>query len=72
MESEMTGNRFVEFNKESGELVLNLPSDSFEIRRIILERLGEYIVRGSIDERALDEIEKLVTLALLEHSIKVD
>jgi hypothetical protein len=72
MESEMNKSRFVEFDRESGELVLNLPSDSIEMRRIVLEHLDKYIARGRISESILDEIEHLVTKTLLEDSIKVD
>lgn len=69
---EMNKSRFVEFDKESGELVLNLPLDSIEMRKIVLEHLDKYIARGRISESALDEIEHLVTRTLLEDSIKVD
>jgi len=69
---EMNKSRFVEFDKESGQLVLNLPSDSVEMRKIIFDRLDKYIARGRIDESTLDEIEHLVTQTLLEDSIKVD
>ena len=69
---EMNRSRFVEFDRESGELVLNLPSDSVEMRRIVFEHLDKYIARGRISESALDEIEHLVTRTLLEDSIKVD
>ena|GEM_PF-2660532 len=68
----MSRSRFVEFDKESGELVLNLPSDSIEMRRIVFEHLDKYIARGRISESVLDEIEHLVTRTLLENSIKVD
>ena len=69
---EMNKSRFIEFDKESGELVLNLPLDSIEMRRIVFAHLDKYIARGRISESALDEIEHLVTRTLLEDSIKVD
>lgn len=72
LDSRMRENRFVEFDKESGQLTLNLPADSAEMRRIILERLDKCIARGTVDEETLDEIEKLVTQTLLENSIRVD
>ncbi len=68
----MRGSRFVEFDRESGQLILNLPTDCTEMRRIILERLDTYIAQGTVDEATLDEIERLVTQTLLEDSIKVD
>lgn len=68
----MFKNRFVEFDKSSGQLVLNLPADSVEMRRMIMERLDGYIANGTIDDKVLDEIEIVVTQTLLEDSIKVD
>lgn len=69
---DMFKNRFVEFDKSSGQLVLNLPADSVKMRRIIMERLDSYIANGTIDDKTLDEIETVVTQTLLEDSIKVD
>jgi hypothetical protein len=68
----MKESRFVEFDRETGQLVLNLPTSSAEIKRVVLERLDSYIARGTIDESTLDELERLVTQTLLEDSIKVD
>ena len=65
---EMNKGRFVEFDRESGELVLNHD----RLAQQPPEHLDKYIARGRISESALDEIEHLVTRTLLEDSIKVD
>jgi len=68
----MKQTRFVEFDKISGQLVVNLPSDSEELRATVMERIHDFLHSYHVNEKTLDDLETMVTHTLLENSIKVD
>ncbi|MBU1317990.1 MAG: hypothetical protein KKG33_01685 [candidate division Zixibacteria bacterium] len=68
----MEEQRFIEFDKVSGELVINLPADSNELRQIVMSRLQEHLNRKDASDVTLEELERVVAHVLLENSIKVD
>jgi hypothetical protein len=64
--------KFIEFDKASGELVISLPSSSDELRQIVMNRLQEHLNKRDGDDVTLEELERVITQTLLENSIRVD
>jgi hypothetical protein len=71
-EAVMSQVRFVEYDKTSGELIVNLPAGSSGLRRTIMRRINGFIQADRINRATLEDIERVVTHALLENSISVD
>jgi hypothetical protein len=71
-EVEMGEIRFVEYDRMSGELIVNLPPGSQELRQTIMQRIHRFLHSDHVNKETLDHIEFLVTQVLLENSIKAD
>jgi len=72
MRVDMNSQKFIEFDKVSGELVISLPSDSDELRQIVMRRLQEHLNKRDAGDVTLEELERVITQTLLENSIRVD
>jgi len=66
------GSKFVEFDKNSGEIVVTLPTESQELRQAVLRELAEYAYHNPFNDTTLDELDKIVTRILLEDSHQID
>lgn len=68
----MTGHKFVEWDKTAQQIVVTLPINSSELRDTIMQKLAEYAYNHSFNESTIKEMDNIVTNMLLENSHPVD